>query len=147
MASEETGSGRSSNVLGALLAPLRLPERVIDALQTLAEAAQEIAPIRHELTRVREQTEPLSQLLAALEGVESGLGERIDSLRHVVIALEGRESHLNKTTGELGTELRAMHETIAGLKADLTRITDRLPDPESRGPLAKARDVLTGSDD
>ena len=42
-----------------MLAPLRLPERVIDALDSLAEAAREVGPMRSELTRVREQTEPL----------------------------------------------------------------------------------------
>ena len=50
-----------------MLAPLRLPERVIDALDSLAEAAREVGPMRSELTRVREQTEPLAELMPALE--------------------------------------------------------------------------------
>ena len=47
-------------MLAGLLAPLRLPERVIDALETMAEAGREVGPMRSELTRAREQTEPVS---------------------------------------------------------------------------------------
>ena len=38
-----------------------------------------------------------------------------------------------------------MHKTVSGLQDDIPRITDRLPD-STRGPLEKARDALTGSD-
>lgn len=146
MSPEETAGGRGAGVLGALLAPLRLPERAIDALASLAEQVQELTAISTELTRVREHTEPLAQLLPALRRLERGLGARIDSLRDVVVALEANDSHLNRTTAELAQELGAMHETIRGLKADLGQITDRLPDPNAPGPLAKARDALTGGD-
>ena len=40
-------------------------------------------------------------------------------------------------------ELDGMHKTVAGLQHDVQRITDRLPDSD-RGPLDKAKDVLTG---
>jgi len=63
----------------------------------------------------------------------------------VASALESRDSHLNTTVRELGRELADMHEAITGLQGDLQRITDRLPDP-SRGPLERARDVLTSGD-
>lgn len=43
-----------------LLASLRLPERVVNAL---AEAARDVGLIRFEVTRVREQTEPLDEVL------------------------------------------------------------------------------------
>ncbi len=59
MAADETAREGGGGVLAGLLAPLRLPERVIDALDSLAEAAREVGPMRSELTRVREQTEPL----------------------------------------------------------------------------------------
>jgi len=60
---EREGGG---GLLAGLLAPLRLPERVMDALDSLAEAAREVSPMRSELTRVREQTEPLAELMPAL---------------------------------------------------------------------------------
>ncbi len=56
-------------MLSGLLAPLRLPERVMESLESLVEAARELGPMRSELTRVREQTEPLPSLMPAIERV------------------------------------------------------------------------------
>ena len=146
--------------MAGLLAPLRLPERVIDTLNSLAEAARELSPMRIELTRVREQTEPLAELMPAierlikqteplaelmpaLESLKKDLGEQLQQLRELIVALEGDESHLNVTAGKLVDELVAMHKTVAGLQDDVQSVTERLPDP-SQGPLQKAHDVLTG---
>ncbi len=147
-------------MLAGLLAPLRLPERVIDALDSLTEAARELSPMRSELTRVREQTEPLeelmpamerlikqteplSELLPALDSLKNELAEQLERLRALIVALEGDESHLNVTAGKLVDELVAMHKTVAGLQDDVQSVTERLPDA-SKGPLRKAHDVLTG---
>jgi predicted nuclease with TOPRIM domain len=119
-----------------LLAPLRLPERVIDALDSLAEAAREVSPMRSELTRVREQTEPLAELMPAVERL-------IERLQELIVALEGDESHLSVTARKLVDHSFAMHKTVDGLKDDVRSGTERLPDA-SKGPLEKARDVLTG---
>ncbi len=163
MSSKETPDDGSPGILSGLLAPLRLPERALAALEALAETAQNLGPMRSELTRVREQTkplnklmpameclveqtEPLSDLLPALQRLEERLGTRLDSLHGVVVALEGDDSHLNAAVGELHREVAAMHKTLYGLQDDVQRITDRLPDP-NRGPLEKARDVLGGSGD
>jgi len=40
VAADETARDRSGGVLARLLAPLRLPERVIDALDSLARARE-----------------------------------------------------------------------------------------------------------
>jgi len=147
-------------MLAGLLAPLRLPERVIDALDSLVDAVQELSPMRLELTRVRKQTEslpelmpaierlikqtqPLSELLPALDSMKKELREELQQLRELIVALEGDESHLNVTAGKLVDELHAMHKTVAGLQDDVQSVTERLPDP-SKGPLQKAHDVLTG---
>ena len=61
MALFETEGARCGDVLAGLLAPLRLPERVGEALESLAEAARELGAMRAELVRVREQTEPLAR--------------------------------------------------------------------------------------
>ena len=100
-------------MLGSLLAPPRVPERVMEAL---TEAGRELGLIRSEVTRVREQTEPLAELLPALESLKSGLDARLDSLHDVVAALESEESFLNETVHEMTRELRAVHETLAGLQ-------------------------------
>lgn len=174
MSADEARDQGGGGLLAGLLAPLRLPERAIDALGVLSDAAR---GVQSELTRVREQTEPLAglmpaverlirqtepvpevaatveqirkqaeplaELLSALDSLETQLGGRIDRLHETIVSLEGEESHLNRSVGELGTEVAAMHKTVAGLQDDVERITDRLPDPD-RGPLEKAKDVLTG---
>ena len=160
VAADETARDRGGGMLAGLLAPLRLPERVIDALDSLTEAARELSPMRSELTRVREQTaplvelmpaierlikqtEPLSELLPALDSLKNEIREQLERLRELIVALEGDESHLNVTAGKLVDELFAMHKTVAGLQDDVQSVTERLPDA-SKGPLRKAHDVLTG---
>ena len=156
----QTARDGGGGMLAGLLAPLSLPERVIDALDSLVDAVQELGPMRLELTRVREQTEslaelmpaverlikqtePLSELLPALESLKKELREELQQLRELIVALEGDESHLNVTAGKLVDELLAMHKTLAGLQDDVQSVTERLPDP-SKGPLQKAQDALTG---
>ncbi len=181
MSSGDAAEDRGGGVLSGLLAPLRLPERALEALDAVRQAVQELGPIRSEVTRVREQTEPLAdlmptaerireqtepvtellpvterireqaeplaELLPALERIEESLGGRLDSIHEVVVALESEESYLNKAVKGLVGELEAMHETVSRLQHEVERITERLPDPNAPGPLAKARDALTGSDD
>ena len=159
------------------MAPLRLPERALQALEGLTEAAGTLADLRSDLAAVREQTkplgelvpltkgikrqvdslpakvdrisgqaEPLEALLPTLERIEQGLEQRLDSLHELIGELEGEESHLNKAVEALGSEVAAMHKTVAGLQDDVQSVTERLPDA-SKGPLEKARDVLSGSGD
>jgi predicted nuclease with TOPRIM domain len=143
MSQEETPDDGGGGILAGLLAPLRLPERTLEALDTLVEAVENLGPMRSELTRVREQTAPLGELLPALEHLEERLGTRLDSIHEVVAALENEESHLNATVADLAREIGAMHKTLSELQDDVQSVTNRLPDA-SRGPLEKARDVLSG---
>jgi len=169
MPPEETNVNGGGGILGSLLAPLRLPERVLEALDALAESARELGPIRSELTRVGRQTEPLAKLIPALDGMRKDLGTRLDSVREVVKALESDESHLNSAVGELSVkvaalndnlapvgdrlaaiegatdrlarEVEAIHGTIHGVQTDIQRITGLRGE---RGPMERARDALTG---
>jgi len=161
VAADESSDDRGGGgMLAGLLAPLRLPERVIDALDSLVEATRELSPMRSELARVREQTEPLADLLPAverlidqteplsevvpaLESAKTELGEQLERLQELIVALEGEESHLNLNAVKLVDELVAMHKTVDELQDDVQSVTERLPDA-SRGPLQKAHDVLTG---
>ena len=160
MEPDETSGGKS--VLTGLLAPLRLPERVL-------EAADELRTIRKELTQVRRQTEPLNDLLPALASLEEALGNRLELVHDVVMALEGEDSHLHRTTSKLATQVeaiseilapvngriatieRAVHEvarevatineTVVALKDDVQRITGLRGE---RGIMERARDAITG---
>jgi chromosome segregation ATPase len=97
---------------------LRLPERVLEALDELAE----LRAIRSELTRVRKQTEPLAELPPALEAMKDELGTRLDGVRDVVVALESERSHLNRSVGGLSDKVDALHEVLAPVDERLTTI-------------------------
>jgi len=127
-------------VWGNLLAPLRLPERVLEALDELAE----LRAIRSELTRVREQTEPLSELLPALERLNEDLGTRLDALHETLAPVDERLATIERTTGELAGEIQALHETVRGVKEDIKRMSGLRGE---RGMAERARDRLVGGKD
>ncbi len=93
-------------MLDGLLAPLRLPERVIDVLESLAEAAREVRPMRAELTRVREQTEPLAGLMPAAEQI---LGNN-----EQVLAVAERISGRGRAAAQLLPSLERLEEGLGG---------------------------------
>ncbi len=140
MSDGEPSGGEGGGLLAGLLAPLRLPERVLEALDGIAESVRDLRPIRTEITRIRKQTEPLGELTPPLERVREDLADlaaRIDGLHEVVAALESDRSHLNR-------EVKAIHETLAGVKDDIQRTTGLRGE---RGLMERARDSLTGGNE
>ena len=131
-------------IVGGLLAPLRLPERVAVAIEEIAEA---VTDIRDEVETIRNQSADLDELLPALTSMNRDLGARLENLHECIVELEGIEKGLDEQVGELCREIAAMHRTVGGLKGDVERITERLPGPNAPGPLERARDVLTGGGD
>lgn len=119
---------------------------LMPAVERIIRQTEMVPEISRTVERIREQAEPLGELLPALKRLEERLGGGIDDLHETIVGLEGEESHLNKSVRELVEELRGMHKTVEGLQDDVQRITDRIPDP-TRGPLEKARDVITGGGD
>jgi len=117
--------------------------KLIPTLQRLLKQTEPLGELIPTLERLLKQTEPLGELLPALERLEERLGTRLDHVHEVAVALESADSHLNSTVADLAREVAAMHKTLNGLQDDVQSVTDRLPDA-SRGPLEKARDVLSG---
>lgn len=132
--------------MAGLLAPLRLPERVVQAIESASDALQHVPPMRDEVIRIREQSEPLKEILPALEAMKEDLGGRLDSLHQVVQGLEGIETALDERVASLSQEIAALHKTVGDLQADVQRVTERLPDASAPGPLERARDIITGGD-
>ena len=60
VASEKTSNDAPASLLSGLLAPLRVPAR---ALEALVDAAGALREVRSELRAMREQTEPLGELV------------------------------------------------------------------------------------
>ncbi len=169
--SERSGGG---SLLSGLMAPLRFPER---ALEALARAADDLTEIRSELISMREQNEPLAELvpltkeikeriepmpptverisgqaepleelLPALVRLEQAVVGRLEAAQETMKALERDEARLNDQVATLCREVGTLRATVSGLKGDVERITERLPDP-THGPLDKVRDALVGRGD
>ncbi len=146
MSSEESPSGRGGSVLSGLLAPLRLPERVLEALD-------ELRPMRLELVRVREQTEPLGDLLPALQRLEDHLGARIDAvhgeLRPMYAELTRVQGQTESVIGllpalqrledYLGTRLDAVHDVVVALESEESHLNATIKEMAAKvGDLTEA---------
>ncbi len=162
-------------LLSGLLAPLRLPERAVDALVELSESAR---TMRSELIRVREQTEPLRGLMPAVERIirqtamVPDVNRTVERIREQAEPLAQLLPALDSLEERLSTEIHSLHDTIVGLEGEeshLNKSVGRLIDelqsmhetvaglqddvqritdrlPDpDRGPLEKAKDVFTGS--
>lgn len=175
MATGDTSGGHGGSVLNGLLAPLRLPERVIDVLESLAEAAREVRPMRAELTRVREQTEPLAGLVPAAEqilgktervlavaerisGQAEPLEQLLPSLERLEEGLGGRLDAMSDVVTSLESVESDLHKRVVELIGELRQMHETIVglkgDVETltarmpdanRGPLDRARDALTSS--
>lgn len=141
---DRTARAGGRDIVAGLLSPLRLPERVVVAIEVIGERLEDLRPMREGVETIRHQSRDLAELLPALTSMKDDLSGRLDRLHECVVELEEIEAGLDKRVGQLCAELTAMHGTVGGLKGDVERITELLPDSNERGPLERARDVLTG---
>ncbi len=139
--------GADDGLLNGLFSALRLPERVVVAIETVAERLEDVRPMRDAVEAIRKQSMDLADLLPALTRMQEDLGGQLERLHECIVELEAVEKALEKRVEGLCEEITAMHATVGGLKGDVERVTERLPDPNAPGPLERARDVLTGRAD
>lgn len=124
MTSDEQQGGSGGGVLAGLLAPLRLPERVIEALESLVDAARELGPMRSELTRVREQTEPLGELMPAIQRLVkqtrplADMAGTLEQVRQQTEPLGELLPTLNSLRDELTERLDGVQEIIVSLEGN-----------------------------
>ncbi|HEV2821208.1 MAG TPA: hypothetical protein VGW11_11955, partial [Solirubrobacteraceae bacterium] len=124
MSSEQTPDDGGAGILSTLLSPVRLPERAIRALESLADAGRHLGPMRSELTGVREQTQSLPDLMPAVER----LLEQTASLPDVMPAVE-RLLERTEPVPDLLTvveRIRAEDEPLAELLPALERLEKRI---------------------
>ena len=67
---------------------------------------------------------------------------RVLLLRH---RLDGRLGALQVDVPELNRDLAATKSHVAQLTDQVSDAAEHLPDPNSRGPIARARDALAGT--
>ena len=114
-------------MIDSLLAPVRLPRRALESLDLLADAARR-----------------LIRLEDAVLGHLESLDEQVRSIGEVVVRLDDRVAALDSAMPRLEHQVATTRETVDGLKAELKDLTEHLPDPDAAGPIARAREAITG---
>jgi len=139
-------------VLSGLLAPLRLPERVLEALD-------ELRPMRLELVRVRKQTEPLGDLLPALQHLEDDLGARIAAVNDELSPVRAELTRVREQTEPvldllpalqrlqdvLGTRLDAVHDVVVALESEESHLNRAIKEMATK--VATLTDAVAPVDD
>ena len=113
-------------ILDALLAPLTLPGRAARDLGDLGAAAREL-PAQFEALR-----NEVRGVGRDLEASVERLGEGLETLDGQVAAVR--------------LDLAATRTAVQELRGQVGEAIELLPDAESRGPIARARDAITGTE-
>jgi ABC-type Fe2+-enterobactin transport system substrate-binding protein len=105
------------NPLSSVVSLGQLPERLLDDLGAIAEAARRIPAIEEMLASIRDTVEPQQNRVAHIESMVEDLNARVVTIDDA-----------------LGRLLTAAESAV-----------ERLPDPDDdSGPLAKARKAIGG---
>ncbi len=123
-------AGRS--LVSNLMAPLRVPERALSALDSLAGSGRELAAMRSELIRVREQTEPLAGLMPAVERII----EQTQAVPGVLVSVERIEEQakplaellpaLQRVEDRLGSRLDSLEHLIVALEGEESHLNTNI---------------------
>jgi archaellum component FlaC len=140
---------RSTGMLDTLLTPLRLPQRVVTEIETIAHAARALSDtVGERLRSIDERAGALVKGLGRMQASLIRLENRVDELMSLEATIEQRmdavRADLNTRMLAIEHELRAMQPTIAQIARDVAKIDQLLPDPDA-GPLARLKDTLTSS--
>jgi hypothetical protein len=112
---------------GVMQTVAQLPETIGDRLSALDRGLQDILAL-------------LPAAVADLASVRS-IVERQDA--RVQVAVE-RVAAIEQVADRLETQMSDVQHRVARVQALLETALERIPDPDAPGPLARARDALTG---
>ena len=127
-------------LLDALRDPLGLPRRTLEDLEAIGEAARGLADFqRAVLARMDGLSEQIREM-------GDDLNESVDGLKEKFDRIDSRVADLQAGLPEVSRDLGETSRNAAQIRRDVGDAVEHLPDPDSRGPIAKARDVLTGGD-
>ena len=115
-----------------MLALGRVPAAVVGDIRAVADAALRVSVI--------ERT--LMSLLSELQLV----GAEITRVRSVIEPQQKKVSSIEQIVRTVSQRTAVIEQTLLDLKEKVDAATELLPDPGSdgRGPLLKAKDVITG---
>ncbi len=136
-------------MVGALLAPLRLPGRVVADIETIAGAVLGLEQTagRH-LASVDAAVGELIQAIAKLQATVSHIDGNVMQMTSLESTLQ---EEMRGLRNDVNTRMVAVEEEVQGMRApldqmalDLQSVKKLLPDPND-GPLARLKDTLTSS--
>jgi hypothetical protein len=136
-------------ILGVLVAPLRVPQRIAADIATIASAVVALQRDAHDrLTSVDDRAGALvtgvDALRAPLGRVERKVAELASLEEAVTLRMDAVHHDLNTRMLAVEAEVHAMRRPIEQMSRDLTAAVALLPNP-SDGPLARLRDTLTAN--
>jgi chromosome segregation ATPase len=111
--------------------PQRVRATVEDALESTTELAASVGAIERQLGAIGE-----------VLGTASG---DIQELRATAERQAARVASIEVAIADLGAKVSRIETRVSELAREVDQATDRLPD-EDKGPLAKARQALTGDE-
>ncbi len=125
-------------IIDALLDPLAIPRRTLQDLESIGDAARGLGDFeRAVLTRLDGLSEDVRKMGDELNESVEGLKERFDRIDRRVADLQAGLPEVSRDLGETS-------KNAAQIRHDVDDVVEHLPDPDSRGPIAKARDAITG---
>jgi chromosome segregation ATPase len=111
--------------------PQRVRATVEDALQSTTELADSVEAIERQLGSIAE--------------VLGSASEDIRELRATGHRQDARVASIEVAIADLGAKVSRIETRVSDLAREVDQATDRLPG-EEKGPLAKARQALTGDE-
>ena len=144
-------------MIDSLLAPVRLPLRALESVDLLADAARRLVRLEDavlgHLESLDQQARGIGEDLAATREQVGSLHVHVTVLDRTVTRIDGVVAQLDDHVAALDSAMpRLEHQvattrhTVDGLKAELKDLTEHLPEPDAPGPIARARDAITGGE-
>ena len=130
---DDDGAG----IVEAALAPLLLPRRALKDLEAIARAARGLPTFERVLL------ERLEDLGNDVRDMATELNAAVERVVEDVKQLDARVAVLQAGVPELNRELVATKGLVSDLKSQVDYAVEHLPDPNSRGPIARARDAIS----
>jgi hypothetical protein len=127
-------------MLDAVLSPLLLPRRLVQDLEAIGEAARSLPDFE------RTVIARMDDLGVDVRSMGAELNASVERLLAELARLDHRVSTVQDQVPDLARDLAATKALAGELRDQVGDAVEHLPDPNSRGPIARARDVITGAD-
>ena len=138
---------RPPGVLDSLLAQLRLPQRIVAEIGTIAAAVVSLSDTADErLKSIDDRAGALVEGLGAMDTSLTQLESKVDELTGLEATIDKRmealRDDLNTRMLSVERQLKKTKDPINQMAQDVAQIKQLLPDPAD-GPLARLKDQLT----